>query len=150
MKDAVKWFAGLGVLPRALFLWPLLAIVFGVPTALVPFPLIHYKRMIPATAVDYLLLAAISGLVGLYASYRLQKNAPEKGHDLKAFGATVVGLFSFACPICSVLLVSLLGSAFVMAYFEPVRHPLGAVAVIVLTYLIWLERKKCSACREGD
>ncbi len=150
MKNAVKWFTGLGVLPRALLLWLVLFIVFGVPTALVPFPLIHYKRMIPAAPLDYLLLASISGLLGLYASYRLRKNAPEKGHDLKAFGATVAGLFSFACPICSVLLVSLLGSAFVMAYFEPVRHPLGAVAVIVLTYLVWLERKKCGACREGN
>ena len=69
---------------------------------------------------------------------------------MKAFGATIAGLFSFACPICSVLLVSLLGSAFVLTYFEPVRHPLGVAAVGALVYLVYVERKNCRACKEGN
>ena len=150
MKDVVKWFTRMGVVPRALIIGLTMFVAFGVPTALVPLPLIAYKRMIPATVLDYLLLAAVSGLVGLYASYRLRKNAPEKGGDMKAFGATIAGLFSFACPICSVLLVSLLGSAFVLTYFEPVRHPLGVAAVGALVYLVYVERKNCRACKGGN
>ncbi len=151
MNKLLEWFTGLGLLPRATLIGLMAFIVFGVPTALVPFPLIAYKRMIPASALDYGLLLAVSGLVGLYASYRFRKNAPEKGHDLKAGVATVAGFFSFACPICSVVLVALLGSAFVMAYFEPIRHPLGLVAIAALVCLIYIARKNCGTCsREGN
>ncbi len=150
MKRFMAWFAGLHPLLRALLLWPVLLLAFGVPTALVSIPLIVYKRMTPATPFDYILLVSITGLASFYASYRLRKAAPEKGDDGKALGATVAGFLSFACPICNLLLVSLFGGAFLLTYFEPVRHPLGVAAVLAMVYLVYLERKNCKACEGGS
>jgi len=44
-------------------------LLFGIPLALIPNPLIPYYRMIPATLLDYFFLIVISVLIGLYFSY---------------------------------------------------------------------------------
>ena len=118
-----------------------LALLFGTPTALIPFPFLHYYRMVPATLLDYFFLAAVSLLLGAYLALRGRpccgstakgagKTAPKK--DGAAVAGAVGGVIAFGCPVCNVLLVSLFGSAAVLAYIEPLRPWLGVAAVFVL------------------
>ena len=106
------------------------ALLLGIPTALIPNPIFH--RMTPANMLDYVFLVSTALLGGIY----LVIPATSCPQDTKAAGGGILGLLAFACPICDKLLVLLLGTTFLMAYFDPIRPLLGAVSIILLAYAI--------------
>ncbi len=120
-------------------------IVLGIPTALVPIGI--YTRMLPASAADYVLLGLTSALAGAYVSYSLYlRSASDSKSGYSALAGTAAGVLSFGCPICNMLLVSAFGTAALLAFFEPYRHYLGLLAVVLFASAFWLKIRKCKKC----
>lgn len=122
----------------------LLFMFFGIPTALIPNSL--YIRMIPATPLDYVFLGATSVLLGGYVGLLYYRKSGGTKEDLAAMGGGLAGIFAFGCPICNVLLVSLVGSSALLTYYEPVRPLIGIVGVALLGGAVYL-RMRCRECR---
>lgn len=121
-------------------------IIMGIPTALVPNPLIQYTRMIEATGLDYFFLATTSIMLAALISLKLYFKS-EKQVGAKELAGGGAGFIAFSCPICNVLLVALLGGATIMTFIEPLRPILGMVSIAILGYLIYntLQCRDCNA-----
>lgn len=131
----------------ALLVAVLAFLAFGIPTALVETGL--FKRMIPATAVDYFFLVAISLLIGAYVAFHFYKKDLGIGKAEYAMPAGLLaGILSIGCPICNAILVSLLGTAFALNVLDPARPLLGIFAVVTLSAVVYLQSKKakCKSC----
>lgn len=116
-------------------------LLFGIPTALIPNNL--FKRMIPATTIDYIFLSLTSVMLGIFVSlhfYKKQKINAKK--DYVAGGGTVASILGFSCPTCNVLLISLFGVSAVSFYFEPLRPILGVIGTVVLGIALYLQIQK--------
>lgn len=119
--------------------WISLILLFGIPTALIPNPIIPYVRMIPPTHLDYAFLFIVGGLLAFYVSF---STTPKT--NLPVGVASVAGFISFACPICNYLLVAALGFPFVLSVIEPLRPVLGIVSIaLFLLFLYFQWSKKC-------
>lgn len=122
-----------------IILWVGLLLLFGIPTALIPNPIIPYVRMIPPTFLDYAFLLVVSGLLAFYLSF---SNQPQT--NLPVGVASVAGFISFACPICNYLLVAALGFPFVLSTIEPLRPFLGIVSIMIFLLFFYFQwSKKC-------
>jgi hypothetical protein len=139
LNRKLKYFFIAAIISFALF------VVMGIPTALLSNPFVTYKRMIPATSLDYFFLVAASLLLGTLISLKLYFNSR---FTSKEVAAGIGSFIAFSCVLCNVLLVTLLGSALTAAFVEPLRPFLGSVSVLILVYLIYTEIK-CSECRTG-
>lgn len=118
-------------------------LLFGIVTGLIPNPI--YIRKVPRTSFDYTFLVLTSLFVGIYI---VQQSMTSRATDDRlAFGSTIVGFLSFACPICNVLLLALFSNSMIMAYFNPLRPVLGVLSVVLFGGLIYYRRQKnCRAC----
>ncbi len=100
-------------------------VAFGTVTALWENPL--FLRMTPVVSLDYIILSIESLLLGLLFGIKGSSCTPKK--------ATLGGLLSFlgyGCSICNKILLLLLGSSFLLTYFEPIRHPIGGIGITLL------------------
>lgn len=124
-------------------------IIMGIPTALVPNPFVTYLRMNSVTLLDYFFLFATSALLAILISLKLYLRS-KKQIGIKEFIGGAVGFVAFSCPLCSVLLVALLGSVIISSFIEPLRPLLGIISIIMLSYLIYktLQCKDCNAQEE--
>ncbi|MBI4052841.1 MAG: hypothetical protein HY394_02270 [Candidatus Diapherotrites archaeon] len=122
----------------------LLFIIMGTPTALVPNPFIHYKRMVAAAWLDYFFLASTSIMLAALISLKLYFRSG-RGLGAKEIGGGALGFLAFSCPICNALLVALLGGATIMAFVEPLRPLFGVVSIAILGWLIY-GALKCGGC----
>lgn len=109
----------------------------GIPTALIPSGI--YIRMIEVTIFDYFFLLATSMLIGIYIGLWSYKK--ESGHYGKKYliGGSASSFFAVSCPLCNILLVSLIGVSSVMIFIEPLRPVLGVTGLLVLGYLIYVK-----------
>lgn len=103
--------------------------VLGTLTALWDNPL--FIRMTPITAVDFAILAAEAGLVGLFLGIR-KAACPIKG---VAFGG-ILGFQGFACTICNKVLLLAFGPAALLTWYEPYRYWVGAVGIALLVLIV--------------
>ena len=129
----------------SLIIFFLLILVFGIPSALIPNPFIHYARMIPAALFDYFTLIAVSGLIAYYSFLSLNEFFYIKslgGVDSKVFGGAVLGFFGFACPICNYLLVMVFGTQNLLIFFEPIIPMVSVLSIALLLTAIYFKRKK--------
>ncbi len=119
--------------------------LLGTPTALIPNPIIHYTRMTPVTWLDYFFLFTTGILLSANVILFLEKKTKKEG---AIFGGGFLGFLAFACPICNVLLVSLLGATFILAFIEPLRPFFGAVSIVILlaTLHFQLKQPACIEC----
>lgn len=91
--------------------------------------------MLPVSALDYVFLGATSIMLGAYIALQFyNKNAGGVKEDLAAVGGGAAGVLAFGCPICNTLLVSLLGAAAVLTYYEPLRPAVGVLGIALLIY----------------
>ncbi|MFE7214703.1 hypothetical protein ACFU93_33125 [Streptomyces sp. NPDC057611] len=113
---------------------PLVVLVLGVPTALVPTPL--FSRSVPPVWWNYpmLLLTAVLSAVVL-ATY--VRTGPVAGRDdatgrsLGSAGA-VLSFLAVGCPVCNKAALLLLGASGALSYWAPLQP---AVAVLTLVLL---------------
>lgn len=124
-------------------------VLLGTPTALIPNPLIHYVRMTPITWLDYFFLFTTGILVSANIIIFLEKKAKKEG---AIFGGGFLGFLAFACPICNIILVSLLGSAFILTFIEPLRPIFGVASIIILVATLHFQMKisSCDICDENE
>lgn len=121
-------------------------LIFGIPSALVPNPFIHYVRMIPTTWLDYFFLFATSSLLAINVLVFLDRKTSKV--EGKLAGGGLAGFLAIACPTCNVLLVSLLGVGFVLAFIEPMRPLFGVLSIVALSGTIYFQLKQpvCIKC----
>jgi len=116
-------------------------IAFGTISALWPNPL--FARMTPAGGIEIALLAALSGLFGLYLAIRV----PACANKTAGTGG-VLGFLGVACPVCNKILLYLFGGELLMAYFEPVRVYVAVAGIAVMglaVFWAWRGRREMAA-----
>lgn len=122
----------------------LIILAMGIPTALVPNPFFH--RMIDVTILDYVFLFGTSMLLGLFVSISLYKRSTKGKENYLAAGGGILGVFAFACPLCNVLLVSVLGASLVSSFFVPFGTWLGVLGIAILSFAV-LQKFRCKGCK---
>jgi hypothetical protein len=58
------------------------------------------------------------------------------------------GIFAFGCPICNAVLVSLIGTSTILAYYLPIRPIIGLASVAILGVAVYLKARDrgCDTC----
>ena len=102
---------------------------FGTITALWHNPL--FMRMTPVYIWDYLILALEALLLGFYLGLESGSCAVKPA----SIGG-VLAFLGFGCSVCNKILLLIFGSGFLLAYFEPIKHPLGALGLGVLGWAL--------------
>ncbi len=115
---------------KSLFISSTAFLLLGTTTALWENP--YYIRMTEVSAWDYAILFIESLLIGLYIGV----NAPPCATKKAGIGG-IFGFLGFGCSICNQLLLFLLGSSFLLTWFEPVRHLVGLAGILVLSYALY-------------
>lgn len=144
-KGIIQSFIYQKPLPAFLLLWGVLILVFGIPTALIPNPVLHYVRMIPPVLLDYFFLFSVTGLLSANVVLFFLK---QQKASVTITAGGIIGFLSMACPTCNFLLMSLLGGTFILAYIEPLRPLLGLLSILWLGIFLILQwgDKNCSTC----
>lgn len=146
-----KFLPKIGYFSIGIILTVLIFLLFGIPTALIPTS--FYTRMIEVKMIDYIFLSLTSILLAVYFTLVIarRKQVKQSGGNL-AFSGTLFGIFSFGCPICNVILVTIFGATAILTYFEPYRSWLGIVSVVMLSLAVYYQvkiiyhKKKCITC----
>ena len=86
-----------------------------------------FIRMTPTTPLDWVILAAESLLVGLFFAVRVAGCSIKKA----SLGG-ILGFLGFGCALCNKLLVVIFSATLLTQYFEPIRHYVGAIGLVVL------------------
>ena len=97
-----------------------------------------FIRMTVVNGWDYIILSFESLLIGLFFGMRAPHCATKKA----GIGG-VLGFVGFGCSVCNKILLLLFGSSFLLSYFEPVRHYVGALGLLLFSYALiqrWLLR----------
>lgn len=65
-----------------------------------------------------------------------------------AFAGILGGIFAFGCPICNAVLVSLIGTSTILAYYLPIRPIIGLASVAILGVAVYLKARDrgCDTC----
>ncbi len=126
-------------------------LIFGIPTALIPTGI--YIRMIEATLLDYYFFLLSSVLIGVYVGlwHHNKYNSRQSG-NISVLGGGVSSFLAVSCPICNVILVSLIGVSSVMVFIEPLRPVIGIIGIALLgiaVYYKYREFRRCDNCGEG-
>ena len=99
-------------------------LLLGAMTALWSNP--FFMRMTEVSGWDYIILSFESLMIGLFFGIRAPHCATKKA----GIGG-VLGFVGFGCSICNKILLLLFGSSFLLSYFEPVRHYVGALGILL-------------------
>lgn len=97
-----------------------------------------FIRMVPAGAMEILLLAALSALLGTFVAVRRRQCS------VGTIGSGgVLGFLGIACPVCNQLLMLLFGGELLLTYYEPVRIYVAAAGVLIAGGAVWIELVRC-------
>ena len=124
----------------------LTALVLAIPTDIVPNP--FFTRMTPIEPEQYAFWIATSLLTGALLATYLEPGL-RRGLASQSVGAGLLGVFAVGCPICNKLIVAVLGVSGALTYFAPIQPILGAAAVGLAGYGLWLRLRavRSGACR---
>jgi hypothetical protein len=125
------------------------ALVFGLPTDLIPNPV--FSRQIEAPAWSYpalIVTAVLSGL--LLATY--VSDTPRSAREIPAADSrrmTAGGLLAFfaiGCPTCNKLVLLALGSTGAITWFEPVQPLMALGGIALLAVALRKRLRTAEAC----
>ena len=119
-------------------------VVLGTVAALWRNP--FFIRMVPMQGYEIPLLAAQSGLLGLFVAIR------RPVCRARTFGASsVLNFLGVACPICNKLLLFAFGANALLSWFEPVRLYVGLVGTGIALFAVVQEirRQRAMAGQNG-
>ena len=77
---------------------------------------------------DYLILSVEALLIGLFFGIRTPSCATKK--------VGIGGIFGFGCSVCNKFLLLLFNSTFILTYFEPVRHYVGVLGILLFSHAL--------------
>lgn len=120
------------------------ALVLAIPTDIVPNP--FFTRMTPIEPEQYVFWVATSLLTGALLATYLEPSF-RRGLAGRSVGAGLLGVFAVGCPICNKLVVAVLGLSGALTYFAPIQPLLGAAAVGLAGYGLWIRLR---ALRDGS
>ena len=135
-RPGLRYFALAGALAA------LVALVLAIPTAIVSNS--WFTRMTPVEPEQYVFWVATSSLTGALLATYLEPGL-RRGLAGQSAGAGLLGVFAVGCPICNKLVVALLGTSGALTYFAPVQPLLGAGAVALAGYGLWLRLRALRA-----
>ena len=103
--------------------------------------------MTPVEPEQYAFWVATSLLTGALLATYLEPGL-RRGLAGQSAGAGLLGVFAVGCPICNKLVVALLGTSGALTYFAPIQPLLGAGAVALAGYGLWLRLRalRTGAC----
>ena len=101
-------------------------LLMGTMTALWSNP--YFIRMTEENIWDYLILSVEALLIGLFFGILVPRCATKK----TGIGG-ILGFFGFGCSACNKFLLLLFSSTFILTYFEPVRHCVGVLGILLFT-----------------
>lgn len=110
-----------------------IALVIGVPTALVPTSV--FGRMTPAPWWSYPVWMTVSVLVGLAAVSGAAARPTSGRGGLVAAGAMTV--LAVGCPLCNKLVLAVLGSSGALAVWAPLQPVLALAALAIAARACW-------------
>lgn len=124
----------------------LTALVLAIPTDILPNP--FFTRMTPIEPEQYAFWIATSVLTGALLATYLEPGLRRRLAG-QSVGAGLLGVFAIGCPICNKLVVAVLGLSGALTYFAPIQPILGAAAVGLAGYGLWLRLRavRAGACR---
>ena len=101
-----------------------------------------FMRMTPTGSFEIALLLLQSALAGVYVGL------PQRRCGTRTAGAgALIGFLGIACPVCNKVLVLLVGSTLLLAYYEPVRLHVALAGVALLAAAIWLKLAQMDGSR---
>lgn len=110
------------------------AVVIAIPADLIDNR--FFGRPIPATWVDYVILAVTAGLIGLILAIRAPLTEKQERRTL---GSGLVSFLAVGCPVCNQAVVALVGTSGALSWWAPVQPVVGLVAVGLL---LWTLRQR--------
>lgn len=113
----------------------LTALALGIPTDIVPNSL--FTRMTPIEPEQFAFWVATSLLTGALLATYLEPGL-RRGIAGQSMGAGFLGVFAVGCPICNKLVLAGLGTSGALTYFAPIQPLLGAGAVGLVSYALWI------------
>jgi hypothetical protein len=133
LKDILTWPARRWIVVATGVAFTALAV--GLPTALVPSSL--FTRMTSVTWSSWAVWAATALLGGLVlATYvRTHPDSAGRGAGTGASGG-ILGVLAVGCPVCSKVVVALLGVAGAMQWWAPLQPLLGVASVALLAWAL--------------
>lgn len=123
----------------------IVALALAVPTSIVENP--WFTRMTPVKPEQYAFWIATSVLTGALLATYIDPTL-RRGLTSSSAGAGLLGVFAVGCPICNKLVVGLIGTSGALTYFAPIQPLLGAAAVGLAGYGLWVRLRalRASAC----
>ena len=85
--------------------------------------------MIEEHVWDYLILSVEALLIGLFFGIRALCCVTKKA----GIGG-ILSFFGFGCSVYNKFLLLLLSSTFILTYFEPVRHYVGVLSILLFSH----------------
>ena len=104
-------------------------LLMGTMTALWSNP--YFIRMTEENVWDYLILSVEALLIGLFFGIRAPRCATKKA----GIGG-ILGFFCFDCSVCKKFLLLLFSSTFILTYFEPVRHYVDVLGILLFSHAL--------------
>ena len=91
----------------------------------------YFIRMTEENVWDYLILSVEALLIGLFFGIRAPRCATKKA----GIGG-ILGFFGFGSSACNKFLLLLFSSTFILTYFEPVRHHVGVLGILLFSHAL--------------
>ena len=104
-------------------------LLMGTMTALWSNP--YFIRMTEENVWDYLILSVEALLIGLFFGIRAPRCATKK-----AGIGRILGFFGFGCSACNKFILFLFSSTFFLTYFEPVRHYVDVLGILLFSHAL--------------
>lgn len=127
---------------RSLWYATVAALLIAIPSDLVPNPV--FGRPVPVRAIDYVIWAVTSLLIGLVLAIRRDDGVDGDDDDTRPLWGGFMSFLAVGCPTCNQLVVLLVGSSGALSWWAPVQPLVGAAAIVLLVVAL---RKRLATYR---
>ena len=131
--------AGLGALermtwaraiPLAVAAW----LAIAIPADLVDNPI--FARPIAPRPIDYVVLSATAGLIGLILAIRPNTGDSSERQERRTLWSGFASFLAVGCPVCNQAVVALVGTSGALSWWAPIQPVVGMIAVILLVFTL--------------
>lgn len=110
------------------------ALIIAVPADLIDTR--FFGRPIDPKAIDYVLLAITSSLIGLVLAIRPEPSLETEAQERRTMWSGFVSFLAVGCPVCNQAVVALVGTSGALSWWAPVQPVVGLLAIGLLLYTL--------------
>ena len=122
----------------------LVGLATGIPTDVLPNP--WFTRMTPVRTLDLVLWPLTSIAVGsVFATLVLDRPDGSYPGVTAGTGGGLLSVFAISCPICTKVVVLVLGASGALTYFAPIQPVLGVAALALAGIALRYRMRQLSA-----